>query len=86
MRISGRVAHPPLPTDVGGRVAHTPLKHSSPPSFQQYGFEKIAYLHSVTLMPHEFLNPRREVEMHGSDLPHWQQGEALQFVTFRLKD
>ena len=37
-------------------------------------------------MPHEFLNPGCEVEMHGTDLPHWQQGEALQFVTFRLKD
>jgi type I restriction enzyme R subunit len=37
-------------------------------------------------MAHEFLNPWSEVEMHGSDLPHWQQGEALQFVTFRLKD
>ena len=24
--------------------------------------------------------------MHGSDLPHWQQDSALQFVTFRLKD
>ena len=37
-------------------------------------------------MPREFLNPECEVEMHGTDLPHWQQGEALQFVTFRLKD
>jgi len=37
-------------------------------------------------MPHEFFNSGCEVEMHGTDLPHWQQGEALQFVTFRLKD
>jgi len=40
----------------------------------------------VIPMPNEYLNPWSEVKMHGSDLPHWQQGEALQFVTFRLKD
>jgi len=24
--------------------------------------------------------------MHGADLPHWEQDDVLQFVTFRLKD
>lgn len=37
-------------------------------------------------MSQEFLNPHGEILMHGSELPHWQQGSVLQFVTFRLKD
>lgn len=37
-------------------------------------------------MSQDFLNARRQIEFHGSDLPHWQQDEALQFVTFRLGD
>ena len=35
---------------------------------------------------HDFLNPYEEIERHGRDLPHWQQGESMQFVTFRLGD
>ncbi len=34
----------------------------------------------------DFLDPKGEIQKHGSDLPHWQQGEAMQFVTFRLRD
>lgn len=34
----------------------------------------------------EFYHPERETQKHGDDLPHWQQGEAMQFVTFRLAD
>jgi len=34
----------------------------------------------------DFLNPYELIERHGSKLPHWQQGEAMQFVTFRLGD
>ena len=34
----------------------------------------------------EFLNSRSPIERHGGRLPHWQQGEVLQFVTFRLGD
>lgn len=34
----------------------------------------------------DYLNPFNEVQKHGIDLPHWQQGEAIQFVTFRLGD
>jgi REP element-mobilizing transposase RayT len=37
-------------------------------------------------MPRDFLHPNREIQKHGDDLPHWQQGEAMQFVTFRLGD
>lgn len=33
-----------------------------------------------------YLNPYRQIDQHGSKLPHWHQGDALQFVTFRLKD
>lgn len=33
-----------------------------------------------------FLDPQKKVEKHGLDLPHWQQGESYQFVTFRLGD
>lgn len=34
----------------------------------------------------EFLDPSEEIEMHGAFLPHWQQTDSLQFVTFRLGD
>jgi putative transposase len=33
-----------------------------------------------------FLNPDREIRKSGDALPHWQQGEVMQFVTFRLGD
>lgn len=35
---------------------------------------------------HDFLNPYEDIEKHGRELPHWQQGESMQFVTFRLGD
>jgi REP element-mobilizing transposase RayT len=34
----------------------------------------------------DFLNASEKILKHGADLPHWQQGEAMQFVTFRLGD
>jgi REP element-mobilizing transposase RayT len=34
----------------------------------------------------DFFDPEKEVHKHGSKLPHWQQDEVMQFVTFRLKD
>lgn len=34
----------------------------------------------------DFLNESGEVLKHDHKLPHWQQGEAMQFVTFRLGD
>ncbi|MBM3881007.1 MAG: hypothetical protein FJ387_15015 [Verrucomicrobia bacterium] len=33
-----------------------------------------------------FLNPFEEIHRHRHHLPHWQQGEAWQFVTWRLAD
>jgi len=37
-------------------------------------------------MPPDFFNPEKEYLENGDKLPHWQQGEVLQFVTFRLAD
>lgn len=34
----------------------------------------------------DFLNESDEILKHGATLPHWQQGEVMQFVTFRLGD
>lgn len=34
----------------------------------------------------EFLDPFEEIQIHGRKLPHWQQADAMQFVTFRLGD
>lgn len=34
----------------------------------------------------DFLDPSEEIDRHGAKLPHWEQGEAVQFVTFRLGD
>ena len=36
--------------------------------------------------PLVFANPFLPVETHANHLPHWQQREAAQFVTWRLKD
>jgi type I restriction enzyme R subunit len=36
--------------------------------------------------PSAYLNPYQKIDQHGSLLPHWQQGDALQFMTFRQKD
>jgi len=40
----------------------------------------------ILLMPQEYLNQYKAIDRHGSRLPHWQQDEVLQFVTFRLGD
>ncbi len=37
-------------------------------------------------MSADFLHPERPVHKAGDKLPHWQQGEVIQFVTFRLGD
>jgi REP element-mobilizing transposase RayT len=34
----------------------------------------------------EFLNPYDVIQIHGASLPHWQQGTAFVFVTWRLAD
>jgi hypothetical protein len=34
----------------------------------------------------EFLDPSEDIQKHGITLPHWQQSDAMQFVTFRLGD
>ena len=34
----------------------------------------------------EFLDPSEDIQKHGTNLPHWQQSDAMQFVTFRLGD
>ena len=34
----------------------------------------------------DFLDGNEEIQTHGHKLPHWQQGEVMQFVTFRLGD
>jgi type I restriction enzyme R subunit len=34
----------------------------------------------------DFLNDSAEILKHGAKLPHWQQGEVMQFVTVRLGD
>lgn len=33
-----------------------------------------------------FLDPHRDIAKHGDRLPHWQQDQVVQFVTFRLGD
>jgi type I restriction enzyme R subunit len=37
-------------------------------------------------MPPDYLDPYREIQKHSDNLPHWQQEDVLQFVTFRLGD
>lgn len=36
--------------------------------------------------PSAYLNPYQKIDQHGASLPHRQQGDALQFVSFRQKD
>jgi hypothetical protein len=37
-------------------------------------------------MSRDFRKPDSGIRKHGDHLPHWQQGEAMQFVAFRLDD
>lgn len=37
-------------------------------------------------MSRDYLNPDEPIQKHGGKLPHWQQDEVMQFVTFRLGD
>jgi type I restriction enzyme R subunit len=37
-------------------------------------------------MPWDYLNPDEPIRKHGDALPHWEQDEVIQFVTFRLGD
>jgi type I restriction enzyme R subunit len=50
--------------------------HSCPPTSGKWGLEN----------PHSFFNPHGEVDVTQNHLPHWQQGEAWVFVTWRLGD
>jgi putative transposase len=34
----------------------------------------------------DYLKSSEEIQKHGAHLPHWQQAETMQFVTFRLGD
>ena len=34
----------------------------------------------------EFLDPSEKIQKHGAKLPHWQQSDSMQCVTFRLGD
>jgi REP element-mobilizing transposase RayT len=34
----------------------------------------------------KFMVPWESIDKHGDRLPHWQQGQVVQFVTFRLAD
>ncbi len=34
----------------------------------------------------DFLDGSKEIQTHGHKIPHWQQGEVMQFVTSRLGD
>ena len=42
--------------------------------------------HPLSEMSRDFLNPEAPIEKSPGDLPHWTQGEVMQFVTFRLGD
>lgn len=51
----------------------------------EHGQDARAPLHG-SLESWSYLNPYAEIERHERNLPHWQQGEACQFVTWRLAD
>ena len=50
--------------------------HSCPPITKKWGLEN----------PHSFFNPHSEIDVTQNHLPHWQQGKAWVFVTWRLGD
>ena len=50
-------------------------------------FYLMLYLTDLTFLTMSvFLDWNKGIQTHGDKLPHWQQGEAMQFVTFRLND
>ncbi len=48
------------------------------------GYGKVGYRPVMSLSP--FLDPFADIGRHAGALPHWQQGAALCFVTWRLAD
>ena len=50
--------------------------HSCPPITKKWGLKN----------PHSFFNPHSEIDVTQNHLPHWQQGKAWVFVTWRLGD
>ncbi len=50
--------------------------YSCPPFSNKRGLEN----------PHSFFNPYEEIDVTRNRLPHWQQGEAWVFVSWRLRD
>jgi type I restriction enzyme R subunit len=71
----------PLRGKVGDRNVPAPFSlffggHSCPPITKKWGLEN----------PHSFFNPHGEIDVTKNHLPHWQQGKAWVFVTWRLGD
>ncbi|MEN8133072.1 MAG: HsdR family type I site-specific deoxyribonuclease, partial [Pseudomonadota bacterium] len=50
--------------------------HSCPPLSNEQGLEN----------PRSYVDPYGEIDIYRNRLPHWQQGSALLFVTWRLAD
>jgi REP element-mobilizing transposase RayT len=49
-------------------------------------FSLTRHVNSFQAVHMNFMRPGDAISKHGDALPHWQQGAALQFVTFRLGD
>jgi len=61
--------------------------HSCPPLGEKRGVESPRAVGKRGLEnPHSFFNPHAEIDVTKNRLPHWQQGGAWVFVTWRLGD
>jgi type I restriction enzyme, R subunit len=61
--------------------------HSCPPHGKEWGLESPHSGETRGLEnPHSFFDPDADVDVTKNRLPHWQQGEAWMFVTWRLGD
>ena len=63
------------------RIVHTPPDHAN-----KIILIAITPQHRRISNMSDFLDGNDEIDKHGQKLPHWQQGDSMQFVTFRLGD
>ena len=69
------------------RSVHAPAFLCRGQECPRSGFlDSLALVCLFAFVPQDFFNSKDHIDRHGSDLPHWQQDEVLQFITFRLGD
>lgn len=75
-----------LLTGFGGQNVRPPQARSNGGAFFPGAGQQNVDLFNGRLLVRMLLSWEKEIHTHGDRLPHWEQAEATQFVTFRLGD